>query len=218
MQIETARAQCPVKLSRGRHADPSDGACLMELASLLAGEPWSDHPACVHPVLAAVARGVNDKIGDEDRARLVPLVPYMIGTATNDLRSSARLVLLCAGAALARPDIQDNVEICCQMEAARRTASGLLSGTRQCSGRPISDRLRMIAIAVLASCRLLQPFYLRLAAIHAALAVGTMTTTEARDRVALCELLESCVACSRTRSGHEEDAGPGLGCVSSARR
>ena len=43
-------------LSPGRHRSPRTGACFMELASLLAGEPWSDHPACTHPLLAAVAR------------------------------------------------------------------------------------------------------------------------------------------------------------------
>jgi hypothetical protein len=207
-----------VKLGRGRHADPSDGACLMELASLVAGEPWSDHPACVHPVLAAVARGVNDKIGDEDRDRLAPLVPYMIGTATNDPRTSARLMLLCAGAALARPDVRDHVDICCQMEAARRMATGVLCVTRHCSDQPVSGRLRMITHAALGSWRLLQPLYLRQAAFHAALAVATVTATEARDRVALCELLESCVACSQTSSGYGEDAGPTSGCVTSARR
>lgn len=206
MQIKTAESVMPLKLSRGRHADPSEGACFMELASVLAGEPWSDHPACVHPVLAAVARGVNDQIGDDDRARLAPLVPAMIGTATNDLRSSARLVLLCARAALARPDIRDHVDICCQMEAARRMATGVLSVTGQRSDQPVSSRLRMITIAVLASCRLLRPLYLRLAALHAALAVAAMRATDARDRVALCELLESCVACSRTRSGSGSQA------------
>ena len=30
----------------------------MEFASFLAGERWSDHPACTHPLLAGVARDV----------------------------------------------------------------------------------------------------------------------------------------------------------------
>ena len=45
-------------LSRGKHRSPRKGACFMEFASLLAGERWSDHPACTHPLLAAVARHV----------------------------------------------------------------------------------------------------------------------------------------------------------------
>jgi hypothetical protein len=43
-------------LSRGKHRNPRKGACFMELASYLAGERWSDHPACTHPLLASVAR------------------------------------------------------------------------------------------------------------------------------------------------------------------
>ena len=39
-------------LSRGKHRNPRKGACFMEFASYLAGEPWSDHPACTHPLLA----------------------------------------------------------------------------------------------------------------------------------------------------------------------
>ncbi len=73
-----------IRLSRGPHRSVSDGACLMELASLLAGEPWSDHPASVHPVLGAVARAVNDRVSDTSRSRLAPLAPLtplMVGTA-----------------------------------------------------------------------------------------------------------------------------------------
>jgi len=41
-----------IKLSKGRHRGPEDGACAMELASMLAGEPFSDHPDSVCPVIA----------------------------------------------------------------------------------------------------------------------------------------------------------------------
>lgn len=47
-------------LSRGKHYHPRSGGCFMELASYLASERWSDHPACTHPVLAEAARLVND--------------------------------------------------------------------------------------------------------------------------------------------------------------
>src|SRR5260370_33859564 len=43
-------------LTRRHHQDLSEGASLMELASLAVGGPWSDHPAWRHPVLAAVGR------------------------------------------------------------------------------------------------------------------------------------------------------------------
>lgn len=66
-------------LGPGAHRRPRDGACFMEWASLLAGEPWSDHPRCTHPLLAHLARMVNDVVGDAARQRLVPLVPDVIG-------------------------------------------------------------------------------------------------------------------------------------------
>ena len=87
-------------LSRGRHRNPKRGACFMELASYLAGERWSDHPACTHPLLAALARLVNDNTGDENRGKLIQLVPSIIGLTSDDLRVDARIALRCATSAL----------------------------------------------------------------------------------------------------------------------
>jgi hypothetical protein len=87
-------------LSRGKHRSPRKGACFMELASYLAGERWSDHPACTHPLLAAVARDVNDYTSDAGRARLAGLIPSVIGLAGDDLHLDARIALGCARMAL----------------------------------------------------------------------------------------------------------------------
>jgi hypothetical protein len=87
-------------LSPGKHRSPRTGACFMELASLLAGERWSDHPACTHPLLAAVARSVNDYTSDEARPRLAVLIPSVIGLTSNDLRVDAGIALRCATEAL----------------------------------------------------------------------------------------------------------------------
>jgi hypothetical protein len=62
-------------LSPGKHRNPRTGACFMELASLLVGERWSDHPACTHPLLATLARNVNDHTSDAGRQRLAGLIP-----------------------------------------------------------------------------------------------------------------------------------------------
>src|SRR5829696_8481888 len=80
-------------LSRGKHRSPRKGACFMEFASLLAGERWSDHPACTHPLLAAVARHVNDHTSDAARARLAELIPSVIGLTGQDLHIDARIAL-----------------------------------------------------------------------------------------------------------------------------
>src|ERR671931_1881125 len=87
-------------LSRGKHRSPRKGACFMEFASLLAGERWSDHPACTHPLLAAVARHVNDCTSDAGRQRLAELVPSVIGLTGDDLRIDARIALRSATIAL----------------------------------------------------------------------------------------------------------------------
>src|SRR5258707_5365397 len=102
----------------------------MELASLAAGEPWSDHPACVHPVLAAVARGVNDGVTDAFRPRLGALIRQMIGTAAqgtvDDQRAyldrSARITMRCATVALGQTTV-----LASEMESARRTALAVLA-------------------------------------------------------------------------------------------
>jgi len=66
-------------LSRGQHRKPSKGACFMELASVLANEPWSDRPQCTHPLLAQLARLVNDHTSDARRSDLVALIPDVVG-------------------------------------------------------------------------------------------------------------------------------------------
>ena len=73
-------------LSRGKHRSPRKGACFMEFASLLAGERWSDHPACTHPLLAAVARHVNDYTSDAARARLAELDGRPLGALEEQSR------------------------------------------------------------------------------------------------------------------------------------
>ena len=87
-------------LSRGKHRSPRKGACFMEFASLLAGERWSDHPACTHPLLAAVARHVNDHTSDSARQRLAELIPSVIGLTGDDLHIDARIALRSATMAL----------------------------------------------------------------------------------------------------------------------
>ena len=59
-----------IKLSRGRHSSPEHGACVMELASMLAGESFSDHPRSVSRPIASFLRGYNDLLDDRRRADL----------------------------------------------------------------------------------------------------------------------------------------------------
>lgn len=80
-------------LAKGAHSPTEGVACVMEYVSVLAGEMWSDSPSCTHPLLAAVARNVNDSIGDdEERARiLVPLIGRLLNS--NDPSVTPHLLL-----------------------------------------------------------------------------------------------------------------------------
>ncbi|HLI58708.1 MAG TPA: hypothetical protein VKV21_03490 [Solirubrobacteraceae bacterium] len=69
-----------ITLGRGKHASPYEGACVMELASMIAGEPFSDHPASVCPVIAGFLRVYNDSLDDRRRQDLYRYASMAIGT------------------------------------------------------------------------------------------------------------------------------------------
>jgi hypothetical protein len=97
--MSTIPAGMPV-LHRGRHRHPSQGACLMEATALLTGQPLTDHPVGVHPLIAAVARIVNDAVSDPARQQLLRFAPAAAGSATDDPRVVDELVVLVCGRAL----------------------------------------------------------------------------------------------------------------------
>jgi hypothetical protein len=70
-----------VRLARGRHQSPDQGACVMELSSMLAGEPFSDHPRSVCPVIGAFLRAYNDGLPDDRRQDLYEYAAKAVGTA-----------------------------------------------------------------------------------------------------------------------------------------
>ena len=72
-------------LAYGTHASPQDGRCAMEWVSYLAGEPHSDQPTCVSPVLRAMCIALNDGLDQEPRQRLRPYLTRTIGTAEDGL-------------------------------------------------------------------------------------------------------------------------------------
>ena len=79
-----------VRLSRGKHTSPSDGACVMELASMLAGDPFSDHPRSVCPVIGSLLRAYNDSIDDSRRQDLYAYAAKVVGSAAGDEVQLAR--------------------------------------------------------------------------------------------------------------------------------
>lgn len=94
MDAEWPPTGLPV-LQKGRHMSPEDGACLMEYVSVLAGESFSDHPRCVHPLLVRLAWRINDLTGDEIRSQLPDLAPRLVGTAVDNRLVAPAVVAAC---------------------------------------------------------------------------------------------------------------------------
>ena len=70
-----------VTLRRGKHASPDRGACVIELASMLAGDRFTDHPPSVCPVIAGFLRGYNDLVPDDELPGLYPIAARVVGSA-----------------------------------------------------------------------------------------------------------------------------------------
>jgi hypothetical protein len=62
----------------------------MELASMLAGEPFSDHPRAVCRALGSFLRSYNDLLDDRRRQDLYEYAAEVIGTAGGHELSAAR--------------------------------------------------------------------------------------------------------------------------------
>jgi hypothetical protein len=88
-----------VRLGRGPHAEPGDEVCVVELASMLADEPFSDHPDSVCPVIAAFLRTYNDRLDDRRRQDLYPVASLVVGSR-RDARVEAARAELCRARAL----------------------------------------------------------------------------------------------------------------------
>ncbi|HEU5037627.1 MAG TPA: hypothetical protein VFT70_11525 [Nocardioides sp.] len=95
-------------LSRGKHRSPRKGACFMEMASVLANEPWSDKPRCTDPLLAQLARLVNDHSTDANRSELAVMIPSVIGVHGTGLAWDVQLVAAVAGNAV--PDVPEYLQ------------------------------------------------------------------------------------------------------------
>jgi hypothetical protein len=114
----------------------------MEFASYLAGERWSDHPSCTHPLLARLARLINDYTSDAERPRLIGLVPSVVGLTSDDVRVDLRIALRAASTAL--PVVAEERQRA--MAVAIVTVNRLLA---ELDGRP-SDQLEEASAQALA--------------------------------------------------------------------
>jgi len=155
----------------------------MEFASYLAGERWSDHPDCTDPVLASLARGVNDNVSDARRDELVVQIPRVIGLRGDD--SVVGLVVALRAAIAALP--------VASMDRQRALALGI-QGVRRELGNDIPadlDRLAQQALREVPDSRTWADSYLasvptRDRPLHA-------SATQAITRIAAIGIAEACI-------------------------
>lgn len=68
-------------LSKGSHIKPSQGACVMEMVSFLAGEEWSDTPDCSNRRITIAAQLVNDNVENRNRHLILKDFDRLFNTA-----------------------------------------------------------------------------------------------------------------------------------------
>jgi hypothetical protein len=83
-----------VRLARGKHVSPERGACVLELASMLEGGPFTDRPASVSPVVGALLRSYNDTVGEVRRQELYGYAAAVLGSRGSTALERARMTHL----------------------------------------------------------------------------------------------------------------------------
>lgn len=125
------------RIRAGRHQHPDDGACLMEYVSMLAGGTFTDAPRCTDPLLAELARLVNDSVGDDARASLIRFAPRLRALPRTTPEASPKIVAAALDAALReRPDRR------ALHRHRRRALSRAAAATAAVPGLGYLDRLR----------------------------------------------------------------------------
>jgi hypothetical protein len=141
----------PVRLSEGGHSSPREGVCVVELASLIADEEFSDRPRCVCPVIGAFLRGWNDRAPYAERQRLSPYAERIVGSRGGPslTRERREICLRWAGADLShggmvrrlwsRAEMRVRIAIFCGPGAALRPNEGAgdyAARVAMCRGEP----------------------------------------------------------------------------------
>ncbi|KIA72713.1 hypothetical protein ANMWB30_24810 [Arthrobacter sp. MWB30] len=81
-----------ITLDGGSYEDFESGHSAMEVVAYLAGEEHTQVPKCASLLLRDFTVNLNDNLDNDDRQRLVPFLPRIVGTA-NDNKDIARSYL-----------------------------------------------------------------------------------------------------------------------------
>jgi hypothetical protein len=101
--LEPVISHQTVRLSKGKHGAPHEGVCVMELASMLGHEPFTDRPRSACRVIAAFLRGYNDAVDDPTRQTLYAYAAAVVGTANGAARTRRLDRLLAELGSMRRP-------------------------------------------------------------------------------------------------------------------
>lgn len=136
------------ELSVGAHRSPQTGLCAMEAVAWLEGEPHTDSPRCVDPVISMFVLEINDRANSQDRQRLIPYLPRLVGTAETNNGSELRAFYRRLQPLLECQRL-DHVYTCScfDMDAALKILDQLLELAGASSGfsKPVEERVRVYA-------------------------------------------------------------------------
>ena len=68
-------------LTGSHYPNDEQRMCVMEAVAFLAGEEWSDHPACASRIVGTFLRQWNDVLPDDQRQELRQYIPRLVGSA-----------------------------------------------------------------------------------------------------------------------------------------
>lgn len=108
-----------LRLGPGPHKSPDRGVCAAEATAFLAGEPHSDHPDCLCPVLGEVLRWMNDRMPETVQPGLVPLLPLLVGARDQGAQRQRAVRIAKAITQSLRPADDGRCRLCATLDWAQ---------------------------------------------------------------------------------------------------
>ena len=126
----------PVRLYPGTHTGQSGQLCLLEAAAVLAGEPLTDHPRSVSPIVCTLGIRLNDLATHRQRQTLTRFLPNLGGTAGDGKEDHRRWVALDFSVRTVWPRWVDRLGMG-EEAAALRGLAPITGEPAYCAARPL---------------------------------------------------------------------------------
>jgi len=126
----------PVRLYPGTHTGQSGQLCLLEAAAVLAGEPLTDHPRSVSPIVCTLGIRLNDLATHRQRQTLTRFLPNLVGTAGDGKEDHRRWVALDFSVRTVWPRWVDRLGMG-EEAAALRGLAPITGEPAYCAARPL---------------------------------------------------------------------------------